>query len=278
VSSQGSGPVFVATDPKDEHVLCANYGAGSVSVLPVSWSAGIATLGEATQTLAFGSDAHAHSAYFAPGCTEQCEVFVPTLGHDEVEQLIFQSGALSKVREPLSVPTSQGPRHLAFHPTLPIAVLANEGSASAPVTIELLGYGSNGLSTIATYSASGPYSAPDMYPSEVIFAPDGAFVLVSVRDASDQKRDGVAVYQVLDSVSLNLISYTAVGHYPRSMALKDDGLLIVGHQRANSLSLLNFDFVSGALTKSGDLDLGDSPAFVGIFDLPESCATRGMLV
>lgn len=282
VSSQGDGPVFLSSDPQGEYLLCANYGAGTLSVLPVGWNDGIATLSEAIQTLDFGVSAHAHSAYFAPGCDEgPCPVVVPTLGLDEVQQLSYNNGILSKARAALQVPAEQGPRHVAFHPTLPIAVLANEGSANATVTIELLSNtDATGLSALATYSASGPYSAPDMYPSEIFFSPDGVFVLVSVRDATDQKRDGVAVFKVQDSgMSLGLVGYTSVGHYPRSMALREDGLLVVGNQKGHSLSFLKFDFSTGALTKSNsDLDIGESPAFVGIFDLADGCTATQTLV
>jgi len=274
VSSQGAAPVFLATDPMSDHVLVANYGGGSVSVLPVSWKDNQATLEAASQTLEFGANAHAHSAYFMPDCGAECSVFVPTLGLDEVQQLKYSGGKLSKAHTPLSVPAQQGPRHLAFHPTLPIAVLANEGSASAKVTIELLAVDKEkGLSTIATYSASGPYSAPDLYPAEVVFTESGYFVLVSLRDATDQKRDGVASFKVEENGrNLSLVDYASVGHYPRSMTLSKDGLVIVGNQKGNSLSFLSLDFATGKLTKAkDDLDVGDSPAFVGIFDLAQGC-------
>jgi len=277
VSSQGAGPVFLAVDATSEHVLCANYGGGSVSVLPVSYGAGgAATLGDATQTMEFGAQAHAHSAYFGQG---GAAVYVPTLGLDQVQQLNFQDGTLSKAREPLAVPAEQGPRHMALHPTLPIAVLANEGSANAKVTIELLSVDGTGLSTVATYEASGPYSPPDLYPAEVLFTANGDFALVSVRDATDQKRDGVVVFKVEgNGSSLSMVGYTNVGHYPRSMALLEDGLLIVGNQKDNSLSFLNLDLGTGALTNSGSTNLGASPAFVGIFDLANGCAATENLV
>jgi len=262
-------------------VLCANYGAGSVSVLPVIWDSSVATLGDATQTLEFGAQAHAHSAYFAHACdAEPCPVFVPTLGLDAVQQLNFQNGTLAQVHEPLAVPAEQGPRHMAFHPSLPIAVLANEGSASAKVTIELLNVDATGLSHVATYEASGPYSPPDMYPAEVLFSPNGDFVLVSVRDASDGKRDGVTVFKVADNgSSISFVGYTGVGHYPRSMALTEDGLLIVGNQKGNSLSFLSLDLGRGTLAKLGDdMSISDSPAFVGIFDLGDGCAADLTLV
>jgi len=276
VSSQGAGPVFIATDSTTNNVFCANYRGGTVGVLPVAWNSdGTAKLGEATQTLQFGASAHAHSAYFTDS-----GVFVPTLGLDQVQQLQFQNGQLTQAHDPLMVQAQQGPRHMAFHPSLPIAVLANEGAADATVTIELLSVdGANGLSNIATYTASGPYNPPDLYPAEVLFSPNGDLVLVSVRDASDQKRDGIAVFGVEDNgASLGFVGYTNVGHYPRSMALTPEGVLIVGNQKDNSLSVLSLDLSSGVLTHDTDLNIGDSPAFVGVFDLAEGCAAKAVLV
>jgi 6-phosphogluconolactonase (cycloisomerase 2 family) len=275
----GANPVFLATDHNSSHVLSANYGAGSISVFPQSWIADNATLAPASQTLEFGAKAHAHSAYFAPpwaGDMPHAPVFVPTLGLDQVQQLYFTNGKLVHAHDPLIVPSQQGPRHMAFHPIEPIAVLANEGSATANVTIELLTYNRHiGLSTIATYNAGGPYSAPDLYPAEVLFDKQGQFVLVSLWDLTDQKRDGVAVFKLCSGpmgASFSLVDYAAVGHYPRSMTLADTGLLIVGNQKGNSLSFLNLDFSTGKVTKvKEDLIIGDSPAFVGIFDFSDEC-------
>lgn len=271
VSSNGAGPVFLATDPTNTYVLSANYGAGSVSVIPLSWNGCAATLRAASQTVEFGSNAHAHSAYFAWNAS----VFVPTLGLDKVQQLDFRHGKLFQAHEPLPVPAQQGPRHMAFHPFLPLVVLTNEGSATAPVTIELLRYNTETteLGTIATYDAAGPYSAPDLYPAEVLFTKSGHFVLVSVRDATDQERDGVAVFKFEENgPSLRPVGYTRVGHYPRSMVLADNGLLIVGNQKGNSLSFLQLNFATGNLTKTrDDLPIGGSVAFVGIFKLAQGC-------
>merc|ERR1712039_721466 len=88
-----------------------------------------------------------------------------------------------------------------------------------------------------------------------------------------QKRDGVASFKVGDDGSrLTPVDYVAVGHYPRSMTLDQDGLLIVGNQKANSLSFLQLDFATGKLVKARDeLDVKASPGFVGIFNLPSGC-------
>ena len=110
-----------------------------------------------------------------------------------MQQPNFLDGTLSKAYELLAVPAAQGPRHVALHPTLLIAVLADKGSANAKVTIELLSVDGTGLSTVATYEASGPYSPLYLYTAELLFAANGDFAIVSVRDATDRKRYGVWV-------------------------------------------------------------------------------------
>merc|ERR1712072_134431 len=278
--SSGPGPVFLASDPKSDYLLSADYWTG-VAVMPVSWSDGIATLGAVSQTLKFAANSLTHSVYFAPSCTtsvDGCAVFVPTKGLDEVQQLLFRDGKLTKAHEPFSVPAQQLPRHMAFHPSLPIVVLVNEGSPTANVTIELLGYSKEtGLSWIATYSASGPYSAPNLFPGEALFTKQGHFALVTVRDGTAQKRDGVAVFKVEENgQSLSLVDYALVGQKnPRSMTLADNGLLIVAAVDGNSLSFFNLDFATGKLTKAKeDLHISPSPAFVGIFDLADGCSRK----
>jgi len=291
VGTEGAAPVFLATDPQSREVLVANYGGGSVSVLPLTWNDHPATLKPASQTLEFGANAHAHSAYFAPDNNPSDvnrDVFVPTLGLDEVQQLQYKgsNAKLAAKHPPLSVLAQQGPRHMAFHPRFPIAVLSNEGSASANVTIELLAVDQQkGLSTLATYPASGPYSAPDLYPAEVVIDERGHFVLVSLRDSTDQKRDGVAVFKVEPFLgkSLTFVDYVSVGHYPRSMTLVKESetsfLLVAANQKGNSLSFLHLDTNTGKLTKAkDDMDVGDSPAFVGVVDLAAGCSREAITI
>lgn len=270
-SSGGAGPVHLSMDGNEEKLICANYGGGNIAVFPVSRTNKGATLGPVAASMEFGAQAHAHSAVFAPGSGS---LFVPTLGLDAVQQLQFSAGTLSKNGEPLLVPPSQGPRHIAFHPKLPIAVLVNEGSADAECTIILCSFdaSSGRLSQLATYDTlPSSYDVSSMYPAEVLFSPDGSFVLISNRDATNQKRDGISVFQVGPGQSLSFKQYASVGHYPRSMALTTDGVLIVGNQKGNSLSLLQLDS-SGMLSRiTDDVTIGQSPAFVGVFKLATSC-------
>jgi len=269
--SGGGGPVYLSTDPTGEYVLVPNYSGGSVAVFPVQEGVDGLTLGPSQEVMEFGDHAKAHSAVFGPSADA---VFVPTLGLDEVQQLTFSDGKFSQNGAPLKVPANEGPRHIAFHPSGNMAILLNEGSADAECTVVLCEFdaASGRLTEIATYDTlpSEITSSSNMYPSEVQFTKDGSYVLISNRDATDEKKDGISVFKVHDK-ELSFLQYAPVGHYPRSMVLTNDGLVITGNQRDNSLTMLRFEF--GRLTRiDGDIPVGQSPGFVGVFDLPSACS------
>jgi 6-phosphogluconolactonase (cycloisomerase 2 family) len=137
-------------------------------------------------------------------------------------------------------------------------------------------------------------SSEGLYPAEVLFAPDGKYAYVSVRDATDAKRDAVAIFSVAapaaaapatpsttagtatspasastatSEASISLRGHVSTGHYPRSMSLDASGrLLIVANQKGKSLSSYWRNASSGWLTpaKQPPVAMPDSPAFVMI--------------
>jgi len=286
VSSQGAGPVHLAVDSTEEHLLVANYGGGTLSVLPISRGENnAALLGEATQTVDFGSNANVHSVYLTgSGENGQYSAFVPTLGLDQVQQLTYQNGILTD-QGPYTVGKADGPRHLAFNPQGNLAVLVLEGRSqgfeASDKTIQLLEVSPGAaLRNIQTLSAV-PSDMPsgDLFSAEVMWTHDAKFVLVSVRDETDQKRDGISVYKLCGEKELCFVGYTIVGHYPRSIALTDDNMLIVGNQKDNDLTFLQFDQEKGTLMKVADnLKVSGKPAFVGLFDTADGCANKDSAV
>merc|ERR1739841_133032 len=80
------------------------------------------------------------------------------------------------------------------------------------------------------------------------------------------------------TASLSAVGYTSTGHYPRSMALTDQGLLLVGNQKDNSLTLLLMNLATGSIIKvTPDLPLGNSPAFVGVFETGAACESGAVV-
>ena len=131
-STVGPGPCHVSVDATGRYVLVANYGGGSVAILPVRDDG---SLGEASDFVQHeGSsvnpnrqgEPHAHSIMVSPNNTH---AFAPDLGMDKIAiyQIDHGSGKLAAGAQPfMDVDPGEGPRHFDFHPNGPYAYVINE--------------------------------------------------------------------------------------------------------------------------------------------------------
>lgn len=120
--------------PRDNrHILAANYASGSAIAYARNADG---TLGECTAFMQYEGGtmtnpvrqeaAHAHMCLFDPS---EKFVYVPDLGGDVVRGYTFKhdTGAtIPSANLELEMPPGSGPRHMAFHPTLPVAYVLNE--------------------------------------------------------------------------------------------------------------------------------------------------------
>src|SRR5207245_2608792 len=131
-SSVGAGPCHIVVDRTGKNALVANYGGGSVAVLPISDDG---KLGEATafvQHKGKGADPgrqsepHAHSINVDAG---NHFAVVADLGLDQLLVYKFDpaKGTLAPNDPPsLATAPAAGPRHFAFHPNGKWAYVINE--------------------------------------------------------------------------------------------------------------------------------------------------------
>ena len=252
----GRGPCYVAVDSRCTTLLVANYGAGSVAAVPID-SAG--RLGEAAAVHRHeGSSVnrsrqeapHAHAAVFSP---DERTVYVPDLGIDKVKGYRFdgESGVLTPTPElDVSTGPGAGPRHIAFHPDRPFAVLACELDS----TVTSLRYDpdSGALQPAATISALPEGDAGESTCAAIRVHPGGRWVYVSNRG-----HDSIACLE-LDAESGEL---RAAGHFstggrtPRDFALDPSGrVLIAANQDGDSMVVFSIDTQSGALTRRSTVE------------------------
>jgi len=144
VETGGRNGVHQAIDPSGKFMVVANYGTGNVSVLPVRQDG---TLGERVQLVALPglpgpnrieqASSHPHQAVFDPSGKY---VVVPDKGLDRIFIFSFDpaTGRLTPTEQGSAVARSgSGPRHAAFHPTLPVLFVLNEiGSSIATYYLE----------------------------------------------------------------------------------------------------------------------------------------------
>ena len=131
----GRNGVSAKLDPTGKFLVVANYASGSVGVLPV---AADGALGDATQVFDLPGEAreryrighqgtsHPHDIVFDPSGRF---VVAPDKGLDRISVFKFDSrrGRLSPAgKGHVDARSGAGPRHMAFHPSRPVAWVLNE--------------------------------------------------------------------------------------------------------------------------------------------------------
>ncbi len=258
-SSQGSGPAHVSVDQTGRWVFAANYGGGTVAVLPVGVDGG---LGVATDTKAAGMNAHQIQTD-----PSNRYVFVPCLGVNRVVQYLFNAdaGTLSANATPFfGTDGGAGPRHLALHPDGKFAYLINETNS----TLQALAFDAatgrlSGLQTVSTLPAG---FTGNNTCAEVFVHPNGRFVF-----GSNRGDDSIVTFSVNQTTGLlTLIGHTKTGGtMPRNFAVDPAGtVLLAANQTSGTIVSFRIDVDAGTLTNLGQSKAVNSPAFVGIVELP----------
>src|SRR5262249_8328270 len=130
--SGGAGPCHIVTDARGQNVLVANYGGGSVAVLPVGEDGRLGPPADVVQHQGSSVNKerqegpHAHS--ITPDAANK-SAFAADLGLDKV--LVYRFDAAKGTLRPNDPPAANvapgsGPRHFAFHPDGRHAYVINE--------------------------------------------------------------------------------------------------------------------------------------------------------
>jgi 6-phosphogluconolactonase len=244
----------IALDGSGRFLFAASYGGHLVSVSPVDASG---RPGQAQQVIAGIPNAHALRT--DPG---NRFAFAPSLGSDRVLQ--FRFDAASGRLEPHELPAfatrqGAGPRHIVFHPRLPVAYLLSELDGG----IDRLGCDprQGTLAWQQTVSTLPPDFSGAPWAAELRLTPDARFLYASERRSSTLS--GFAVHP--DSGEL-----TPCGHWnsqaePRGFAIDPTGaFLVAAGQASNRVTLHRIDRHSGALAAISELAVGAGPNWVEI--------------
>jgi 6-phosphogluconolactonase len=248
--SEGGAPCYVSVDRSGRAVLVANYVGGSVALLPIQADGALMAARHVVRHVGTGPNAARQSAAHA-----HCIVADPSnrfalaadLGIDRVlvYRLELDAGALRHVeRGDAVMRAGSGPRHLAFHPTLPLLFVANELDS----TVTTLGFDreSGVLSPLHTHSTLPAGWTGANYPADIHVASSGRTLYVSNRG-----HNSLAVFSIADStgaLALEQVASTG-GDWPRNFSLDPTGRwLLVANQRSGSVGVFARDQESGRLT------------------------------
>ncbi|MER8071247.1 lactonase family protein [Streptomyces sp. NPDC094034] len=233
------------------HLLTANYGSGSVTVLPVGADGALRPTSGVTRHEGSGPHPdrqrgpHAHQVVTDPSGRW---ILATDLGTDSVRisSLDTTAGELTPHAETALRPGT-GPRHLAFHPAGGHAYVLNE----LEPTLTLCRWN-------AEKGLLGPVGEAPVLPdgvevegfgSEVVVSHDGRFVWAAVRG-----HDSIAVL-ALDATYEKADLVTTVdcgGRWPRDLALDPTGgRLYAANEHSGDVTWFDIDAATGIPVRAG---------------------------
>lgn len=220
----GPAPCYVAYDKNEDQIYDANYHKGRVNVYKNH---------QVFKKIEYKDGSHAHFVNKKPN-TEF--VYVCDLGLDTVRKYELMNEIAT-----YKAPAGSGPRHLAFHPHLPLLYLFSEHTCHVTVLED------DGFDFIehAVFDALPEIDAIRS-AAAIRISKDGNYLYVSNRG-----HDSITVFKISqDGLKLELIqNISSFGEHPRDFALSpDQKYLVCANRDTNNLSLYARDETTGKLT------------------------------
>ena len=260
----GKNGVRQALDPSGKYLVVANYSSGSVAVLPIGPDGAlkdqhqlIQLPGEPGPHKVEQQSSHPHDIVFDPSGRF---VLVPDKGLDRVFVFRFD-GATGKL-----TPTEQGsvksrpvagPRHLAFHPKLPIVWVLNE--LNSTVATYRFDPQSGSLKPLQVITTLPTDFTGNSTAAEIAVSPDGRFVY-----GSNRGHDSVAIFAANADGLLSPVGWQSTqGGGPRFIGLDPTGhFLNAANEQGDNVVTFKVDSGTGKLTPTGQNIKNGSPVTI----------------
>lgn len=252
--SAGRGPTHIAIDHEGKNVLVANYGSGSVALLPVDPDGKLQPPSSVDQHQGRGADPsrqegpHAHCVTIAP---DNRYVLSADLGLDKV--FIYKLDPAAHTIAPndaafAPVAPRSGPRHLAFHPSGRYVYVTNEMAC----TVNAFRYdaGGGGLRPLQDISTLPADFVGEKSTAEITVHPSGKFLYVSNRGDANS----IARFRIdpADGRLAFLGTTPTGGKTPRSFGIDPTGtFLIAANQDSDNVVLFRINASTGDLIQTG---------------------------
>lgn len=251
VAVQGEEPTHLTV--VRGHLLTANYGSGSITVLPLAADGSPRTASDVRHCAGSGPDRarqsgpHAHQVLPDPSGRWVLSV---DLGADKVRifSLDTQAGTLVLNTE-TSLRPGTGPRHLVFHPSGSHAYVL--GELEPTVTACRWDAAAGVLEPVGTTPLFPDGIDEAVSPSAPVVSPDGRHLWAAVRGT-----DTVVVLS-LDAAGEHAEPVASVpcgGRWPRDLALNPPGTrLYAANERSGEVTWLDVDPETGIPHRAGSL-------------------------
>ncbi len=273
-SSGGAGPAHVTIDSEGRNVLVADYGGGSVAVLP---TAANGSLQPPSSTIQHSGSSvnpnrqkgpHAHSINLD---SSNRFAYAADLGIDKIMIYRYDAtkGSLTPNTPPsASVEPGSGPRHFAIHPEGRYAYVINE----LPLTITAFSRdgGNGGLTAFQTISTLQPGTTPQpgYSTAEIQVHPSGRFLY-----GSNRGHNSISMF-FIDPQSGRLTFSQIIstdGRTPRNFGIDPSGTyLLAANQQSDTVTVFRINEKNGRLTQVGTPVAVPAPVCVKFVSLQPS--------
>ena len=275
VSSEGAGPAHLSIHPSGKHAFVANYGGGTVAVLPIQRDGALSAASDVKRhegTVGPAQSSNAPPGSFASSGHDRPHphmietdpsgrfVLAADLGLDEIRIWRFDDvkGSLTRNEPPsVTLPPGDGPRHFVFHPNGRWLYSLQE-EASTIVMFDFdpsIGRGES-RQTLSTLPRG---FAGTNFTSGIALSPDARFVYVANR-----LHDSIVWFSIAKDGTLTWVGEEWTrGDYPRSFTIDPSGRFLFScNQRSDAITSFRIDASSGALTFTGHYTPVGSPAHI----------------
>ena len=280
VDSGGAGPAYVSIDGGGNFAFVANYAGGSIAVLPIRSDGSLGDAVDLRRNLggvgspratsaphgSFASSGHdaPHPHMVAADPSNQF-VLATDLGQDRIYAYRFgqRTGKLSPPPGApfASLPTGDGPRHFAFHPSGRWLYSIQEEAS----TVAFFHYdpSTGSLELQQTLSALPAGFAGTSFASEILVAPDGKTLY-----ATNRLHDTIAVFSIAPDGRLSYLAETPThGDYPVQCRIDPGGnFLYVCNRRSDNITSFRIHRDTGLLSFTGDYAPVGSPGSITFLD------------
>jgi 6-phosphogluconolactonase len=249
---------YIHTDRSGRFLFGAAYQGNCVWVSPIDADG----LAGSPQQIIAGIDSP-HCVLPNPG---NRYVYVAAASGDEMLQFRFdpESGHLSPLNAPLSLPELTRPRHLAFHPSAALLYCITESHAL--IDVYAIDSATGKLTPEPKLGSRLPPAADSEYTvaADLHFTPDGRFLY-----GSERTRSSISAFAVESGTgALRHVGSFATDRIPRSFAIDPAGrFLVSAGQETGNVVVYAIDVATGGLGAGTAYKVGTGAGWVEFIDL-----------
>ena len=259
----GKDPCHLCLSSDEKALFVANYTEGTLCRYTLNDSGALEEMPEIARHHGHGPNPdrqegpHIHFVTLCPGHPQK--LWTVDLGLDAIFVYGTGVGALSAPLFRFPVPSGYGPRHIAFHPVLPLAYVVQE-LANRILTISI---DENGLpgQILDDISTLPPHWEGYSKAAAIRCSQDGAALYVSNRG-----HESIAAYRLTSDGIPHLTEFAPTGGIsPRDIILTDhDRKILCAHQDGGGVTAISID-QEGHLSKPSTAIQADAPVCLQIF-------------